>query len=190
MKDTPPHTTRNLAIVCGLATSILSAQGMAAGFALIEQSVSGMGTAYAGASALGEDATTVYFNPAGMTRLERSELLVGIQPLYMTVAFSPDASTTTSGSDGDASTWLPAGGLYYVHNLRPKLKIGVSTVGYFGLGLEYENDWVGRYYVREVKLQALGVSVVVFDPCGNKPNDGDFISVMQQNIWNVQQAVQ
>ena len=39
----------------------------------------------------------------------------------------------------------------------PKLKIGVSAVGYFGLGLEYENDWVGRYYVREVKLQALGV---------------------------------
>jgi 4-methylaminobutanoate oxidase (formaldehyde-forming) len=39
----------------------------------------------------------------------------------------------------------------------PKLKIGVSTVGYFGLGLEYENDWVGRYYVQEIKLQALGV---------------------------------
>jgi long-chain fatty acid transport protein len=39
----------------------------------------------------------------------------------------------------------------------PKLKIGVSTVGYFGLGLDYENDWVGRYYVQKVKLQALGV---------------------------------
>jgi long-chain fatty acid transport protein len=52
---------------------------------------------------------------------------------------------------------LPAGGLYYVHNLMPKLKIGLSTVGYFGLGLEYENDWVGRYYIQEIKLQALGI---------------------------------
>ncbi|UCD82002.1 MAG: outer membrane protein transport protein, partial [Desulfobacterales bacterium] len=88
---------------------------------------------------------------------EKSELLAGVQPLYMHVKFSPDANTTTSGSDGDASTWLPAGGIYYVHNLMPKLKLGVSTVGYFGLGLEYENDWVGRYYVQEVKLQALGI---------------------------------
>ena len=41
----------------------------AAGFALIEQGASGMGNAFAGAAALGDDATTVFFNPAGMTRL-------------------------------------------------------------------------------------------------------------------------
>jgi long-chain fatty acid transport protein len=44
-------------------------------------------------------------------------------------------------------------------NLLPisaMLKFGVSAVGYFGLGLEYENDWVGRYYVQKIKLQALG----------------------------------
>jgi len=55
-----------------------------------------------------------------MTRLEKSELLVGVQPLYLYAKFSPDADTSSSGSDGDASTWLPAGGLYYVHNLNWK----------------------------------------------------------------------
>ena len=39
----------------------------AAGFALIEQNASGMGNAYAGGSAIAEDASTIYFNPAGMT---------------------------------------------------------------------------------------------------------------------------
>jgi long-chain fatty acid transport protein len=116
-----------------------------------------VGLASAGWSARAQDAATVFTNPAGMTRLKKSELLVGVQLLYLHAKFSPDVNTTTSGSDGDASTWLPAGGLYYVHNLMPKLKLGVSTVGYFGLGLEYENDWVGRYYVQEVKLQALGI---------------------------------
>jgi long-chain fatty acid transport protein len=86
-----------------------------------------------------------------MTHLDKSELLVGIQPLYLRAKFSTDSNTTPSGSDGDVSTWLPAGGLYYVHNLMPKLKIRVSAVGYFGLGLEYENDWVGRYYAQEIK---------------------------------------
>jgi len=38
------------------------------------------------------------------------------------------------------------------------------------------------------KLQALGVRSLVFDPCGNTPEQGDFLSVMWQNIANLQQA--
>ena len=136
---------------------LIASSAQAGGLYLYELGTPDVGLAAAGWAARAQDAATVFTNPAGMTRLEKSELLVGVQPLYLHAEFSPDADTSTSGSDGDASTWLPAGGLYYVHNLRPKLKIGVSTVGYFGLGLEYENDWVGRYYVREVKLQALGI---------------------------------
>ncbi len=140
-----------------LLASLVASSAQAGGLYLYELGNSDVGRAGAGWSARAQDASTVFTNPAGMTRLKKSELLVGVQPLYMHMEFSPDSNTTPSGSDGDASTWLPAGGLYYVHNLMPKLKIGVSTVGYFGLGLEYENDWVGRYYVQEVKLQALGV---------------------------------
>jgi long-chain fatty acid transport protein len=140
-----------------LLALLIAPSTQAGGLYLYELGTPDVGAAAAGWAARAQDATTVFTNPAGMTRLKKSELLVGVQPLYMHMEFSPDSNTTTSGKDGDASTWLPAGGLYYVHNLMPKLKIGVSTVGYFGLGLEYENDWVGRYYVQEVKLQALGV---------------------------------
>jgi long-chain fatty acid transport protein len=136
---------------------LIASSAQAGGLYLYELGNSDVGTAGAGWTARAQDASTVFTNPAGMTRLKKSEMLVGVQPLYMHMEFSPDSNTTTSGRDGDASTWLPAGGLYYVHNLMPKLKIGVSAVGYFGLGLDYENDWVGRYYVQEVKLQAMGV---------------------------------
>ncbi len=140
-----------------LLASLVASSAQAGGLYLYELGTSDVGTAGAGWTARAQDASTVFTNPAGMTRLKKSELLVGVQPLYLHTEFSPDSNTTTSGRDGDASTWLPAGGLYYVHNLMPKLKIGVSTVGYFGLGLDYENDWVGRYYVQEIKLQAMGV---------------------------------
>jgi len=146
----------------GILLAFLSASSAkAGGLYLYELGTPDVGAAAAGWAARAQDAATVFTNPAGMTRLEKSELLVGVQPLYLHAEFSPDANTTTSGSDGDASTWLPAGGLYYVHNLMPKLKIGVSAVGYFGLGLAYENDWVGRYYVQEIKLQALGIQPAV-----------------------------
>jgi long-chain fatty acid transport protein len=140
---------------------LISSSAHAGGLYLYELGNPEVGLAGAGWSARAQDAATVFTNPAGMTRLQKSELLVGAQPLYLHVDFSPDSKTTTSGKDGDASTWLPAGGMYFVHNLNPRLKIGASTVGYFGLGLDYEDDWVGRYYVQEVKLQALGVQPAV-----------------------------
>jgi zinc transport system substrate-binding protein len=40
------------------------------------------------------------------------------------------------------------------------------------------------------KLQTLGVQSLVFDPCGNTPEQGDFLSVMQQNVVNLRQAFQ
>ncbi len=40
------------------------------------------------------------------------------------------------------------------------------------------------------KLNTLEIASMVFDPCGNKPTDGDFMSVMQQNITNLRQAFQ
>ncbi len=32
------------------------------------------------------------------------------------------------------------------------------------------------------KLKSLGIDSVVFDPCGNRPDTGDFLTVMQENI--------
>jgi len=39
------------------------------------------------------------------------------------------------------------------------------------------------------KLKELGVESAVFDPCGNKPSAGDFLSVMKQNITNLEKVL-
>jgi long-chain fatty acid transport protein len=127
----------------------------AGGLYLYELGNPEVGLAGAGWTARAQDAATAFTNPAGMVRLDHSELMVGIQPLYLSAEFEPNADTTTTGGDGDASTWLPAGGAYYVHDMRPDLKLGLAVVGYFGLGLDYGDSWVGRYYLEEIKLQAL-----------------------------------
>jgi len=38
------------------------------------------------------------------------------------------------------------------------------------------------------RLQAIDVKSLVFDPCGNAPNQGDFLSVMRQNVKNLKPA--
>ena len=65
----------------GVAVALASSQLFAAGFALNEQSVSGMGTGFAGRSSSAEDASTVYGNPAGMSRLKRERAITKVRKL-------------------------------------------------------------------------------------------------------------
>jgi zinc transport system substrate-binding protein len=51
--------------------------------------------------------------------------------------------------------------------------------------------WEGEPLLASVeKLQALGLRSLVFAPCGNRPAQGDFLSVMQHNITNLAHAFQ
>src|SRR5215472_8213047 len=64
----------------------------AGSFALNEQSVSGLGAAYAGGAAQAEDASTLFFNPAGIVLLEQGELQLGAHGLFPSATFSNEGS--------------------------------------------------------------------------------------------------
>lgn len=71
--------SRRLALTAAVSTVLFAAPTtlLAAGFYIQEQGASGLGRAYAGEAAIASDASTIYFNPAGMTRLESDEVQVG-----------------------------------------------------------------------------------------------------------------
>ena len=49
--------------------------------------------------------------------------------------------------------------------------------------------WEGRPLDRTAqRLQELGVGSLVFDPCGNRPGDGDFLTVQRANLENLRQV--
>lgn len=49
--------------------------------------------------------------------------------------------------------------------------------------------WEGEPIKESVeKLKAIGMQSVVFDPCGNTPDQGNFISMMQENVQNLKAA--
>jgi long-chain fatty acid transport protein len=137
-----------------LATSLFSSiTASAAGLWLYEAGTPEMGTASAGRNATANSASTVAFNPAGMTRLERDELMVGIQPMYVKARFDSDDGSGSGGGDGgNAGGWVPVASLSYAHELSDDLKLGVFSGSYLGLGLDFGSDWGGRYYATEVEL--------------------------------------
>lgn len=65
-------------LIPALITLAFSGSASAAGFQLLEQNASGLGNAYAGSAAVAENASTVYFNPAGMTQLQAREFSLGV----------------------------------------------------------------------------------------------------------------
>jgi long-chain fatty acid transport protein len=158
-----------------------SSLSFGAGLILYEINSPLTGTASAGWAALAEDASTAFTNPAGMARLDRSQLLVGAQPLIITSEFNSSPETTFSGSDGgNAGGVIPSLGAYYVHSLSDRLKLGFSLLSYFGLGIDYGDDWVGRYYVEESDFLTLTISPSV----AYKVNDWLSIGVMFNVLYS------
>jgi long-chain fatty acid transport protein len=139
----------------------------AAGLVLYELGTPDLGTAAAGRAALAADASTAATNPAGMTRLDRSQMLVAVQGLYVNTRFDSDMVSFGGGDGGNSGGFVPAGSFHYVHSLTPDWKLGISAGSYFGLGVDYGDDWAGRYYVTEAELLTFGVNPSV----GYRVND-------------------
>lgn len=146
----------------------------ASGFALIEQSVSGLGNAFAGGAASAEDATTVFFNPAGMTRLADQQTSMGLHVIApstkFTAAFAPTNAlgTPIRNTSGAALATGPSGGeggvtgiapnLYYVNKINDKLAIGLGINAPFGLSTEYDKTWAGRYHAIESDVKTININ--------------------------------
>ncbi len=138
------------ALACGTAS--------AGGISLYEVGTADVGLASAGYSARAQDASTVFTNPAGMTRLSGDEFTLGAQMLYGDVGFSIEQGTTPAlGSDdgGNPAGWIPGGGMFYSHSVSPDFKIGLAITGNFGSVVEYDKGWAGRYRAQEGTLLGL-----------------------------------
>jgi long-chain fatty acid transport protein len=144
----------------GLVFGIAEMAG-AAGIQLYEIATPDVGLASAGYSARAQDASTLFKNPAGMSRLDSPQFQGGLQVTYGSVEFSPNANTSARlGTDdgGVAVGALPAASGFYVHPIGEKVRVGLGSFSNFGLAESYDNGWVGRYYVQEGAL--IGVSIM------------------------------
>ncbi|TBV13023.1 OmpP1/FadL family transporter [Stutzerimonas kirkiae] len=146
-----------------MTAGVLGGQALAAGYALNEQSISGMGTSFAGRSSAADDASTLFGNPAGMARLQREEASFGIAAIHARTDISHTSSPShVSGSnDGDMVpfTAVPMG--YYVKPLDEKWAVGVGIYVPFGMISDYENGFEGRYFGDYSEVRVITVQPTV-----------------------------
>lgn len=139
-----------------------TATSMAGGFALIEQGTGQQGNAYAGAAAAAIDASTIYFNPAGMTRLSR-QVVAGAHWLSTSASFDgtatdPAGTPVSGGNGGNAGENGIVPNLYFAAPMGSGLFFGVGINAPFGLSTEYDDDWKGRYQAIESDLKSININ--------------------------------
>lgn len=140
-----------------LALATLSATALnAGGLYLYEISTTETSMAGAGWAARAQDPTTAITNPAGMTRLDGTQIQFTAQPLAIDSSFSSD-----QGGSSDLNSVLPGGSFFATHQLNDQWSVGFSMAGFFGLGLDYDTGWEGRYYLNEITLQSVGLQPTV-----------------------------
>ena len=162
---TPRRRTRlclaNKAVTIAAIGLLAAAPAGAGGLLLYEVGTADVGLASAGYTARAQDASTVFTNPAGMTRLDGTQLALGAQVLYGDIGFTIRQGTDPrlgSGDGGNPIAFFPGGGFFVSYSVSPDLKVGLASTGNFGMAQKFDSDWVGRYYIQEGTL--MGVSLL------------------------------
>lgn len=138
----------------------------AAGFYIQEQSVSGLGSAFSGSVTNIDDPSTIYFNPAGMTKLSGTQAQLGVHVLVPKSELTDTGSTAPGalalgGDGGNPYSPTPVPNGYLSHEVGHGFWAGIGVSAPFGLGNEYDEDYFARFDSIETKLKILDIQPTI-----------------------------
>lgn len=145
-------------LLIALSASLLGTAAQASGYHFGSQSASAQGVANAN-SAEAADATVVFYNPAGMTRLDGTQVSGVLNVVLPHGSYTDQGSTTrlglSTGGTGSGrfveATAVPHA--YMTHRLNDKWVAGLGLFVPFGSKSEYDPQWSGRYNIIKTELK-------------------------------------
>jgi len=114
---------------------------------LRELAMGGTGTAWPW------DASTIYYNPGGLARLKGIQAYVSMLAIMPATAYGNNMGGSTLSKQ---QTFTPfniyVGGPIQENS---KFALGIGIYSEAGIGLQWDNDWTGRYIVQSINLNAI-----------------------------------
>ncbi|MGA8033748.1 MAG: outer membrane protein transport protein [Casimicrobiaceae bacterium] len=158
--------TRVATVIGAMLLAAAAGQAYGAAFAINENSASGLGNAFAGGAAGAEDASTVWFNPAGMAKLATPQAAIAVNLITPSIKFRNDGSQPAAlqplgNSDGDAGSLNVVPNLYLTMPINSQWSVGLGVNAPFGLVTEWSSDWLGRYQAIKSEVQTINVNPAV-----------------------------
>ncbi len=141
---------------CLFVVVLVPGTGYGAGLQTLEQGTWDIGRGMVGAVTAADSAATAFYNPAGMTKLDRPTATGGMMGIIGETRFDPkvpptDVISTSRGGNQSGNTVAPAGP-FYVHPLNEEWSLGFSVTAPFVGTLDPRDDWPGRYQLTKLDL--------------------------------------
>lgn len=182
-----PKTQGSLLIlsVAGLLT--VTGQAYASGLQISEQSITGLGRAFAGGSLPNDDVSAVHYNPADMMLSKGMQAQAGFTFIGISIEADDAGSTTRLPANlGDVLTkpgTLPVfvsvpscrpgssvvcsddGGTdnlvpnaFFAMDINDQMRFGLGITSPFAVSTSYTKNWVGRYAAVDSELKTIDIN--------------------------------
>ncbi len=160
LRNKNSHRLNGLHVVAAAVVGLAATQVAEAGgiYASEIGSPNSLGTAGSGNVTNRSIADAAWTNPAGMTGIDDSRILTGLQVLAPKTEFESTVAEAGGSDGGNAGNMAAIPSFFYVKTLNDDWRFGLSMVAPFGGGYDFGDDFVGRYVVEEITLQGLAVS--------------------------------
>ena len=190
-------TPRLMPVLLSLA---FAGSAQAAGFQLQNQNASGTSVAFAGAAAVAEDASTIFFNPAGMTYLPQGHSIsLGGTAINRSVKFNDTGTSRMpvinpltgaptgafhplgdNGGNGGGTGLAP--GMYYSYSVSDALRVGLGFSVTYGSETEYSDNFAGRFSGRYTSIHQLNLNPSVAYKVNDKVSVGFGLNYAKSEI--------
>ena len=150
-----------------LSAALLSTAVQASGYHFGTQSVNAQGTANA-AAAEAADASTIFYNPAGLSKIDNSQISVNANIVFPSIHYEAEsAKHFRTGADVSGSTsgkiteTTVAPHIYGAYKASDDVTLGLGVYVPFGSATEYEKDSVLRHNINKLGLTTIAIEPVV-----------------------------
>ena len=137
----------------------------ASGYHFGTQSVNAQGTANS-SGAEAADASTIFYNPAGLTKLDSSQISVNANIVLPSIRYEADSATDFTGipvqgsKSGKITKTTVAPHIYGAYKATDDLTVGLGVYVPFGSATEYKKDSVLRHNINKLGLTSIAVEPV------------------------------
>ena len=144
----------------------MPSSSLAAGFQLGEQSVVGLGRAFAGGGVVGDDLSAIAYNPAGLSLAKGLQMQAGFigvhinSKLHGTYTPINPSGPSESGST-ELNDTIPVPSFYVSYQYNNNLTVGLGVFASYGFDIEYDPDWFGRAQAVDSNLKAMVINPTV-----------------------------
>jgi len=147
---------------------VASSSVLASGFQLFEQDAASVGNFHAGYAAAVFDASTAFYNPAGLSRFKEQQLVVAGDNIFSSIKYRGIVRANNIGgglvpmqatAQGGGYSFVPA--LHYVAPLSDIVGFGLSVDVPFGLQTNYGKGTNLRYAATVTSVRVIDISPVL-----------------------------